>query len=101
MKVIKSLGAKNVDSRAFALVSPSIYLASEHFVASSAVKMGSVMLELDCHLTKDEEVVVSHDNDLTRETGVPKNISDLNFDELPQYKETLEVTFGFGEFDSS
>ncbi|VUZ39230.1 unnamed protein product [Hymenolepis diminuta] len=63
---------------------------------TSAVELGADMLEIDCQLTKDEEVVVSHDNDLSRGTGVAKHISDLNFDELPQYKDTLEVTFGFG-----
>nr|CDS28042.1 glycerophosphodiester phosphodiesterase [Hymenolepis microstoma] len=63
---------------------------------TSAVEMGADMLEIDCQLTKDEEVVISHDNDLTRGTGVANHISDLNFDELPQYKDTLDVTFGFG-----
>lgn len=61
------------------------------------MELGADMLEIDCQLTKDEEVVVSHDNDLSRGTGVGKHISDLNFDELPQYKDTLEVTFGFGK----
>ena len=55
------------------------------------------MLELDCQLTKDEEVVVSHDNDLLRSTGVAKKISELTYDELPQYLDQLDVTFAFGE----
>ncbi|EUB59203.1 Glycerophosphodiester phosphodiesterase domain-containing protein [Echinococcus granulosus] len=63
---------------------------------SSSVKLGCDMLEIDCQLTKDEEVVVSHDNDLTRATGVSKCISDLAFNELPQYSDQLAVTFGFG-----
>ena len=45
----------------------------------SAVEVGVDMLELDCHLTKDGEVVVSHDEDLTRVTGHPVRISDTLF----------------------
>lgn len=43
----------------------------------SAVGCGSEMLELDCHLTLDGHVVVSHDNNLLRQTGHDINISSL------------------------
>lgn len=45
----------------------------------SAVTIGTDMLELDCHITKDEQVVVSHDENLKRSTGVNVNISDLKY----------------------
>lgn len=44
---------------------------------SSAVESGSQMLELDCHLTLDGHVVVSHDENLLRQTGQDANISSL------------------------
>ncbi|CAL1279761.1 unnamed protein product [Larinioides sclopetarius] len=44
------------------------------------------MLEIDLHLTKDEKVVVSHDNNLFRVTGVDVNISDANYKDLPPLK---------------
>lgn len=44
---------------------------------SSAVECGSDMLELDCHLTLDGHVVVSHDENLLRQTGHDVNISSL------------------------
>lgn len=36
------------------------------------------MLELDCHLTHDGHVVVSHDENLLRQTGHDVTMSSLN-----------------------
>ncbi len=58
--------------------------------------MGGDLLELDCQLTKDGEVVISHDSCLKSTCGVSQTIQELNHDELPEYFETLPVTFGFG-----
>uniref|UniRef100_A0A673JM86 Glycerophosphodiester phosphodiesterase domain-containing protein 1-like n=1 Tax=Sinocyclocheilus rhinocerous TaxID=307959 RepID=A0A673JM86_9TELE len=66
----------------------------------SAVEVGTEMLEIDCHLTKDGHVVVSHDENLLRQTGQDVNISSLNLEELPPYREILEVTFKTGHFST-
>lgn len=67
---------------------------------TNAVENGTQMLEMDCHLTKDGQVVISHDENLLRQTGHDVNISSLRLEELPQYKEKLEVTFHAGHYST-
>ena len=43
-------------------------------------------IELDLQLTKDDKVVVHHDNSLKRSCGEEKLISDLTFEELQEYR---------------
>uniref|UniRef100_A0A4W5PEB9 Glycerophosphodiester phosphodiesterase domain containing 3a n=1 Tax=Hucho hucho TaxID=62062 RepID=A0A4W5PEB9_9TELE len=66
----------------------------------SSYLQGTGMLELDCHLTLDGHVVVSHDENLLRQTGHDVTISSLNLEELPLYKDRLEVTFNAGRYST-
>lgn len=58
------------------------------------------IIELDVHLTKDNIVVVFHDNNLKRLTGINKNIKDLTYDEIkniidvPTLNEVLSLVKG-------
>ena len=42
----------------------------------------NIPIELDVHLTKDKKVVVFHDYNLYRMTGINKNIEDCTYDEI-------------------
>lgn len=44
------------------------------------------IIELDVHLLKDNEIVVFHDDNLKRMTGVDKAIKDCTYSELKKYK---------------
>lgn len=43
------------------------------------------IIELDVHLTKDKKVVVFHDHNLKRMTGIDRNIKDATLEELNNY----------------
>lgn len=46
----------------------------------SSMAQRSDFLELDCQLTRDGVVVVSHDENLSRQSGVNRDVSSLNFE---------------------
>lgn len=58
-----------------------------------AVDVGTEMLEIDCHITKDGQVVVSHDSSLKRSCGQEGEISDFNYEELPLLKQDHRLDF--------
>lgn len=45
---------------------------------------GAKMIEIDLRLSKDEEVVLSHNENLSKITGINQNISDKTWEELSQ-----------------
>ncbi len=48
----------------------------------SAYEIGADMIELDLHMTKDGEIVLIHDGDLTRTADVSGQIRELTLDEI-------------------
>ncbi|WP_110641676.1 glycerophosphodiester phosphodiesterase [Salinicola sp. CPA57] len=75
--------------RGSSLVAPENTLAA----MNQAIVDGADYLELDVRLSGDGEVVVSHDNNLSRLTGVDRNISDMTLEEIEQ----VDVGSYFGD----
>ena len=53
---------------------------------TKALEHGADMIELDVHLTKDKQLIVMHDSNLSRMTGVDKEIRKLTLDEIKNIK---------------
>ncbi|XP_041456702.1 lysophospholipase D GDPD1-like [Lytechinus variegatus] len=66
-----------------------------------ARSIGMEMLELDCQLTKDKQIVVSHDDHLLRISGEDLLIQDVNYQDLPCLSCPLAVTFTKGDMCTS
>lgn len=59
-----------------------------------ALELGITAVELDVRLTKDGRVVVFHDSDLLRLTGIPRPVIDLTWDELAKLRIRRHVDVG-------
>jgi len=59
---------------------------------------GTQMLEMDVRRTKDGVVVVSHDMHLGRLCGQDARVDELNYAELPKYKQQVPIEFEPGHF---
>lgn len=60
---------------------------NSHAAVSAAVEAGCEFVEIDCHLTRDGEVVLFHDADLALVTGDPRKIADVSLTELTEIME--------------
>jgi glycerophosphoryl diester phosphodiesterase len=62
----------------------------------AATELGVPYIELDVHMTRDGEVVVSHDENLRRATGKDGEIADLTYSEVASADAGFEFTASDG-----
>ncbi|MFG6445739.1 glycerophosphodiester phosphodiesterase family protein [Microbacterium sp. P07] len=77
-RVLAHRGLVTPDAAAQGVVDNSFAAVAEAHAA------GAVYVESDCHLTRDGEVVLFHDDDLVRTTGDPRKIADVTVRELEE-----------------
>ena len=65
----------------------------------NAMDLGIDLLECDVHLTKDGVVLISHDEDYARLCGDDRNITDINYQDIPVMKRKIPVHFSDGEYE--
>ena len=62
----------------------------------SAIQQGVQVVEFDIQMTRDEEIILHHDQTLSRMTGVSERVEDLSYEEIQE----LEIGSAFSpEFD--
>ena len=75
------------------------YMENSIKAFQEAIKRNYI-IELDVHITKDNKIVVFHDNNLKRLAGVSKNIEELNYSEIlkiisiPTIEDVLKIVNG-------
>lgn len=61
------------------------------------LKQGADVLELDIHLSKDNQIIINHDADLKKNVGIDDEIEDLTLAEIKQLDAGHEFTLDDGE----
>lgn len=62
-------------------------IENSYAAVEAARDVGALYIESDCHLTRDGEVVLFHDDDLARVTGDPRKVADVGTSELAELME--------------
>lgn len=66
------------------------------------MKLGMNFMECDVQLSKDGQVVIAHDDELSRMCGkdyAGKRVRDYNFNELPPFQKHIPMHTAVGEYD--
>lgn len=51
------------------------------------------MLEMDVRITRDKQIVVCHDEDLQRLCGDSRKLCEVDFAQLPKFKQKMPMHF--------
>ncbi|WP_444911041.1 glycerophosphodiester phosphodiesterase [Microbulbifer sp. PAAF003] len=73
------------------------YPQSTTLAFDMALEQGADILELDIHLSKDQFIIINHDADLKKNTGVSDKIEDLTLGEIKALDAGYEFTLDNGD----